>query len=98
MFHASSSLVEFDMALRKVNLKPRQQLIWNKNTFVLGRQDYQWKHEAIYYSFKEGEAHYFINDRTQSTVIDTPYLDFKAMKKTNSSPCLKIFIRRPFQQ
>ena len=46
VFHASSSLVEFDMALRKVNLKPRQQLIWNKNTFVLGRQDYQWKHEA----------------------------------------------------
>jgi len=81
VFHASSSLVEFDMALRKVNLKPRQQLIWNKNTFVLGRQDYQWKHEAIYYSFKEGEAHYFVNDRTQSTVIDTPYLDFKAMKK-----------------
>lgn len=81
VFHGSSSLVEFDMALRKVNLKPRQQLIWNKNTFVLGRQDYQWKHEAIYYSFKEGEAHYFTNDRTQSTVIDTPYLDFKAMKK-----------------
>lgn len=81
VFHASSSLVEFDMALRKVNLKPRQQLIWNKNTFVLGRQDYQWKHEAIYYSFKEGEAHYFVNDRTQSTVIDTPYLDFKSMKK-----------------
>lgn len=81
VFHASSTLVEFDIALRKVNLKPRQQLIWNKNTFVLGRQDYQWKHEAIYYSFKEGEAHYFINDRTNKTVIDTPYLDFKTMKK-----------------
>lgn len=81
VFHSSSSLVEFDVALQNVNLKPRQQLIWNKNTFVLGRQDYQWKHEAIYYSFKEGEANYFINDRTQSTVIDTPYLDFKSMKK-----------------
>jgi site-specific DNA-methyltransferase (adenine-specific) len=81
VFHSSSSLVEFDVALRTVNLKPRQQLIWNKNTFVLGRQDYQWKHEAIYYSFKEGSAHYFINDRTNSTVIDAPYQDFKAMKK-----------------
>jgi len=48
---------------------------------VLGRQDYQRKHEASYYSFKEGKAHYFVNNRTQSTVIDTLYLDFKAMKK-----------------
>lgn len=81
VFHSSSSLVEFELALREVNLKPRQQLIWNKNTFVLGRQDYQWKHEAIYYSFKEGNAHYFIDDRTQTTVIDAPMLDFKSMKK-----------------
>ena len=81
VFHSSSSLVEFDIALRAVNLKPRQQLIWNKNTFVLGRQDYQWKHEAIYYSFKEGHAHYFVNDRTNSTVIDSTILDFKTMKK-----------------
>ncbi len=81
VFHSSSSLVEFEVALRTVNLKPRQQLIWNKNTFVLGRQDYQWKHEAIYYAFKEGNAHYFVNDRTQTTVIDAPMLDFKSMKK-----------------
>ncbi len=81
IFHASSSLVEFDIALRNADLKPRQQLIWKKNTFVLGRQDYQWKHEAIYYSFKEGSAHYFVNDRTNATVIDSALLDFKAMKK-----------------
>jgi len=81
VFHSSSSLVEFEVALRTVNLKPRQQLIWNKNTFVLGRQDYQWKHEAIYYAFKEGNAHYFVDDRTQTTVIDAPMLDFKSMKK-----------------
>jgi site-specific DNA-methyltransferase (adenine-specific) len=81
VFHSSSSLVEFEVAPRTVNLKPRQQLIWNKNTFVLGRQDYQWKHEAIYYAFKEGNAHYFADDRTQTTVIDAPMLDFKSMKK-----------------
>jgi len=81
VFHSSSSLVEFEVALRVVNLKPRQQLIWNKNTFVLGRQDYQWKHEAIYYAFKEGQAHFFVDDRTQTTVIDAPMLDFKSMKK-----------------
>ena len=79
--HGSSSLVEFDKALQINNLKPRQQLIWNKNTLVLGRQDYQWRHECIYYGWKEGKAHYFIDNRTLTTVIDASSLDFKAMKK-----------------
>lgn len=79
--HGSSSLVEFDKALQINNLKPRQQLIWNKNTLVLGRQDYQWRHECIYYGWKEGKAHYFTSDRTNTTVIDAPSLDFKSMKK-----------------
>ena len=67
--HGSSSLVEFDKALQINNLKPRQQLIWNKNTLVLGRQDYQWRHECIYYGWKEGKAHYFIDNRTLTTVL-----------------------------
>lgn len=79
--HGSSTLVEFDRALQLNNLKPRQQLIWNKNSLVLGRQDFQWRHECIYYGWKEGKAHYFIDDRTITTVIDAPSLDFKAMKK-----------------
>ena len=79
--HGSSTLVEFDKALQLNNLKPRQQLIWNKNTLVLGRQDYQWRHECIYYGWKEGKAHYFVDDRTLTTVIDAPSLDFKLMKK-----------------
>ena len=79
--HGSSSLVEFDKALQINGLKPRQQLIWNKNTLVLGRQDFQWRHECIYYGWKEGKAHYFIDDRTLTTVIDAPSLDFKSMKK-----------------
>lgn len=79
--HGSSSLVEFDKALQLNNLKPRQQLIWNKNTLVLGRQDYQWRHECIYYGWKEGKGHYFTDDRTLTTVIDSPSLDFRSMKK-----------------
>lgn len=79
--HGSSTLVEFDRALQLNNLKPRQQLIWNKNSLVLGRQDFQWRHECIYYGWKEGKAHYFIDDRTITTVIDAPSLDIKSMKK-----------------
>ena len=49
--------------------------------FVLGRQDYQWRHEPILYGWKEGAAHYFIRDRTQDTVLLEEPPDFKAMKK-----------------
>ena len=36
----------------------------------MSRQDYNWKHEPIIYGWKEGAAHYFCNDFTQTTVID----------------------------
>jgi len=70
IWHASVTVYEFEEALRLNNLKTRQQLIWVKNALVLGRQDYQWKHEPCLYGWKEGAAHYFIDDRTNTTVYD----------------------------
>lgn len=47
---------------------------------VLGRQDYQWKHEPCLYGWKSGGAHFFIDDRSQTTVMEnTP--NFKEMTK-----------------
>ena len=37
---------------------------------VLGRQDYQWKHEPCLYGWKGGAAHNWYSDRKQTTVID----------------------------
>ncbi|MDD6937012.1 MAG: DNA methyltransferase [Clostridiales bacterium] len=37
---------------------------------VLGRQDYQWKHEPCEYGWKEGAAHRWYGGRKQTTVID----------------------------
>ena len=56
-------------------------MIWNKSQFILGRQDYQWKHEPCLYGWVEGGPHYFIDDRKQSTVIEDTRPDFKSMKK-----------------
>jgi DNA modification methylase len=81
IFHASITVFEFELALRNNNLKSRQQLIWNKNSIVLGRQDYQWKHEPCLYGWKEGSAHFFIDDRTQTTVYEDKTQDFKKMSK-----------------
>lgn len=56
--------------MNEVGLQVRQQLIWVKNAMTLGRQDYQWRHEPCFYGWKEGAAHYFVDDRTQTTVFE----------------------------
>lgn len=48
---------------------------------LLGRQDYQWRHEPILYGWKEGAAHYFIDDRSQDTILLEDELDLESMKK-----------------
>lgn len=81
IWHASSKVWEFETALRNVGLRSRQTLIWNKGSLVLGQSDYQWKHEPCLYGWKEGAAHYFIDDRKQTTVIEDKGVDYKKMKK-----------------
>lgn len=61
-------------------LLPKQCLIWVKNAPVLGRQDYNWKHEPILYGWKEGAAHFFNEDYTQNTVIDDD-IDVRKLNK-----------------
>lgn len=68
---ASREHVNFEEALKAAGLTVRQQLIWVKNTMVLGRQDYQWKHEPCLYGWKDGDAHYFRESRNQTTVQES---------------------------
>ncbi len=80
---ADKKLKTFYDALNGVGLRVRQQLIWVKNTMVLGRQDYQQKHEPCIYGWKEGAAHYFTTGRTKTTVEESDELvNIKQMKKT----------------
>lgn len=82
VFHAESTGHIFRQAFLDAGLKLSQCIIWEKNNFVLGRQDYQWRHEPCLYGWKEGAAHYFVDDRTQDTVIIEDAIDFEAMKKS----------------
>lgn len=66
--HADSEGVNFRNAFKAAGFKLAECLIWVKNSLVLGRQDYQWRHEPILYGWKEGAGHYFINDRSQDTI------------------------------
>lgn len=66
----------------------RQILVWVKNVFTLGRQDYQWRHEPCIYGWKEGAAHYFVEDRTKSTVFECK-LKIDDLKEPEAKQLLK---------
>lgn len=48
----------------------RQTLQWVKSSMVLGRSDYHYKNEPIFYGWKPGAAHLWNSDRTQTTVLE----------------------------
>lgn len=82
IWHADSEGYNFRGAVQDIGWKVRQCLVWNKNALVLGRQDYQWKHEPCLYGWKEGKAHYFKDARNEATVIpDQEEINPKRMKK-----------------
>ena len=70
IWHADSEGYNFRGACHDIGWQVRQCLIWNKNALVLGRQDYQWKHEPCLYGWKGGASHTWLSDRTQTTVLD----------------------------
>ena len=58
IWHADSEGYNFRSAVKKAGGIVRQCIIWVKNSLVLGRQDYQWRHEPCLYGWKEGKGHY----------------------------------------
>ncbi|MDO4285187.1 MAG: site-specific DNA-methyltransferase [Eubacteriales bacterium] len=81
VFHSDSMGERFRRSFREAGVKLAECLIWEKNTFVLGRQDYQWKHEPILYGWKTGSGHYFVEDRSQDTILKNDMPDLESMDK-----------------
>lgn len=81
IWHSEKEDIAFKEQLIKAGVYIHQTLIWVKNNFVLGRMDYQPKHEPCLYGWKEGAGHYFVDDRSQSSVIEDEKPDIKKMKK-----------------
>ena len=84
IWHADSEGYNFRGACHDVGWTVRQCLIWNKNSLVMGRQDYQWKHEPCLYGWKDGAGHLWASDRRQTTVID-----FNKPSKNDVHPTMK---------
>lgn len=84
IWHADSEGVNFRTAMENAGITIKQCLIWVKNAFVMGRQDYHWQHEPCLYGWIEGAAHNFYGDRKQSTT-----LNFNRPMRNGEHPTMK---------
>jgi DNA modification methylase len=82
--HADTEGLNFRNAFKNAGFKLAECLIWVKNALVLGRQDYHWRHEPILYGWKEGAAHYFVDDRSQDTIWE-----YNKPRKNEEHPTMK---------
>jgi DNA modification methylase len=82
--HADTEGLNFRNAFKSAGYKLAECLIWVKNALVLGRQDYHWRHEPILYGWKEGAAHYFVDDRSQDTIWE-----YNKPRKNEEHPTMK---------
>lgn len=84
IWHADTEGYNFRGACIDAGWKVRQCLVWRKNSMVMGRQDYHWRHEPCLYGWKDGAGHLWASDRKQTTILDfdrpTKNLEHPTMK------------------
>ena len=68
--HSDGEGFPFRRAMKESGWLMKQCIIWVKSSLVIGRQDYQWKHEPILYGWKPGAAHRWYGGRKNTTVIE----------------------------
>jgi len=84
IWHSDSEGYNFRGACVDNDWVVRQCLIWNKNSMVMGRQDYHWKHEPCLYGWKDGASHLWATDRKQTTI-----LNFDRPTRSEKHPTMK---------
>ncbi len=84
IWHADSEGYNFRGAAHDAGWQVRQCLIWKKQTMVMGRQDYHWKHEPCLYGWKDGAGHLWATDRKQTTI-----LEFDRPSRSKEHPTMK---------
>lgn len=72
------------MSIGRANWKVRHELIWVKDTLVMSRCDYHYRHEPILYGWKKDGTHEWYSDRKQTSVIEFP-----RPKRSEDHPTMK---------
>ena len=83
-FHSDAEKVNFFNATVNAGFHYSTTCIWVKDTLVIGRADFQQRHEPIIYAFKDTAKHKFYGDRKQTTVWE-----FARPKKSKLHPTMK---------
>jgi len=81
---SSSELDTLQAAFRAAGGKWSTFIIWAKNTFTLGRADYQRQYEPILYGWREGTEHFWCGARDQGDVWQ-----IKKPQKNDLHPTMK---------
>lgn len=84
IWHADLEGYNFRGACKDMGWQVRQCLVWAKDSMVMGRQDYHWKHEPCLYGWKEGAGHLWATDRKQTTI-----LNFQRPNRNDIHPTMK---------
>ena len=95
IWYADTQALNFRLACQRAGMTIRENLIWVKNSFAFGRQDYQWQHEPCLYGWKDGASHYFIDKRNLATIIEDQ-VDLDKMKKEDMKKLLEVFYSEEF--
>jgi len=77
--HADTEGLNFRAAFRDAGFKLSGCLIWEKPSLVLGRSDYQWRHEPILYGWRPGAAHPWYGGRANTTVFNSGGVGLRMM-------------------
>ena len=75
--------VAFSVVLHELDVW-HSSLVWVKDSLVISRLDYHYRHEVLYYGWKPGGAHHPVPDRTQTSVFEFP-----RPKRSEQHPTMK---------
>lgn len=80
---AGPRMMSVCIVLRRLDVW-RQKLEWVKDSLVLGRTDYHYRSEPMFYGWKPGAAHYFAGARDQDSIWEIP-----RPKRSKEHPTMK---------
>ena len=84
VFHADTEGLNFRRAFSEAGFYLSGTCIWKKQSLVLGRSPYQWRHEPVLFGWKKKGKHEWYADRKQTTIWE-----FDKPKQNTDHPTMK---------
>ena len=84
VFHADTEGLNFRKAFSEAGFYLSGTCIWKKQSLVLGRSPYQWRHEPVLFGWKKKGKHLWYSGRKESTIWE-----FDKPKRSKDHPTMK---------